>query len=254
MSTIVSDILKQLDTLNQSTGIDIFIPSLNRAVKFKNLNLKQQKDILKSSVDETLTKLTFIVNFYSIIQENILDKTIDVNSLYTFDRPSIALALRANGLSSEYVFDENVIDLNDLVTKIPTIPVSHDALSKTVELQNLSVDLEVPHLNIDRDVSLTAVNKLKNIQERDIKTLVGELFIHEIIKFVKNVTFKGAEDDQTISFSGLKIEDKIAIIEKFPSNLTSKILEFIKSYRDFEVKFTTLGEATIEIDGSFFSV
>jgi len=254
MSTNVSDILKQLDTLNQSTGIDIFIPSLNRAVKFKNLNLKQQKDILKSSVDETLTKLTFIVNFYSIIQENILDKTIDVNSLYTFDRPSIALALRASGLSSEYVSDENVIDLNDLVTKIPTIPVSLDALSKTVELQNLSVDLEVPHLNVDRDVSLTAVNKLKNVQERDIKTLVGELFIHEIIKFVKNVTFKGAEDDQTISFNGLKIEDKIAIIEKFPSNLTSKILEFIKEYRDFEVKFTTIGESTIEIDGSFFSV
>jgi hypothetical protein len=254
MSSNVSDILKQLDTLNQSTGIDVFIPSLAKKVKFKNLNLKQQKDLLKASVDETLTKLSFIVNFYSIIQENLIDTTIDINKLYTFDRPAIALALRANGLDSNYTSEDNVYDLNELLNSIPTIDVHKQELNAVIDIQNLTVQLEVPHLNTDRDVSLATINKLKGIQDKDIKTLVGELFIHEITKFVKTVTFKTETEDQTVAFSGLKIEDKIAIIEKFPSNLTSKVLEFIKNYRDFEAKFTTIDTVNIEIDGSFFSV
>jgi hypothetical protein len=254
MSGNVSDILKQLDNLNQTTGIDIFIPSLNKTVKFKNLNLKQQKDLLKASVDETLTKLTFIVNFYSIIQENILDKTINVNSLYAFDRPAIAIALRSSGLDSNYTVDENVYDLNTLLSQVPSITVPTDKLTSIIDIQNLTVNLSVPKLNVDRDVSLVAVNKLKNNQENDIKTLVGELFIHEIIKFVQSVTFKTETDNQTVDFSTIKVEDKIAIVEKFPSNLTSKVLEFIKNYREFEAKFTAIGDANIEIDGSFFSV
>jgi hypothetical protein len=254
MSGNVSDILKQLDTLNQSTGVDVFIPSLGKTVKFKNLNLRQQKDLLKASVDETLTKLTFIVNFYSIIQENILDKTINVNSLYAFDRPAIAIALRANGLDSKYAIEENVYDLNTLLAQIPTIDVKSQSLNSTIDIQNLTVNLSVPNLNTDRDISLVAVNKLKNSQENDIKTLVGELFIHEIIKFIQSVTFKTETEDQTVDFANLKVDDKIAIVEKFPSTLTSKVLEFIKGYRDFEAKFTAIGDANIEIDGSFFSV
>ena len=253
MSSNVSDILKQLDTLNQATGIDIFIPSLNKTVKFKNLTLKQQKDLLKASVDETLTKLSFIVNFYSIIKDSILD-TLNINTLYTFDRPAIAIALRAKGLDSNYTVEEDVIDLNDLLKQISEIDASQQQLKSIVEIENLTVELEVPHLDVDRDISSVAVNKLNNTQERDIKTLVGELFIHEIIKFIKTVTFKTETGDQSISFNGLRVEDKISIIEKFPSTLTSKVLEFIKTYRDFEAKFTTLGDTNIEIDGSFFSV
>lgn len=254
MSGNVSDILKQLDTLNQTTGVDVFVPSLNKTVKFKNLNLKQQKDLLKASVDETLTKLTFIVNFYSIIQENILDKTIGINNLYAFDRSAIAIALRANGLDSNYTVNEDVYDLNTLLKQISTITVPFDKLTSTIDIQNLTVSLSVPSLSVDKDVSQVTVSKLRNTQDNDIKTLVGELFIHEIIKFIKSVTFKTETDEQTVDFMTLKVDDKIAIVEKFPSNLTSKVLEFIKGYRDFEAKFTAIGDTNIEIDGSFFSV
>jgi hypothetical protein len=254
MSSNVSDILKQLDSLNQTTGIDIYIPSLTKKIKFKNLTLKQQKDLLKASVDETLTKLSFIINFYSIIRENLIDPSIDINTLYTFDRSAIAIALRSNGLDDTYKSEENILNLNDLLKSIPIITIDQQKLKTALTVQNLSVDLEAPHLNTDRDVSLAALSKLKNLQEKDVKTLVGELFIHEIVKFIRTVTFKTETDDKTISFSDLKIEDKISIIEKFPSTLTNKVLEFIKNYRELEAKFTTIGDTNIEVDGSFFSV
>jgi hypothetical protein len=253
MSNNVSDILKQLDTLNESTGVSIYLPSLKKSLKFKNLNLKQQKDLLKSSVDETLTKLSFIVNFYNIIQDNAID-TINVNDLYIFDRIAIALTLRASGLNSSYTLNDETHNLNDIIARIPNIAVSAACLTTTLDMKGLSVELEVPKLNIDRDISLATINKLKNNQDKDIKTLVGELFIHEIIKFVKSVTFKTEAGDQVTSFNTLKVEDKISIIEKFPASLTKQVLEFIKSYRDVENQFTAVGDSNIEIDGSFFSV
>jgi len=253
MSNNVSDILKQLDTLNESTGVSIYLPSLKKSFKFKNLNLKQQKDLLKSSVDETLTKLSFIVNFYNIIQDNVID-AINVNDLYIFDRIAIALSLRASGLNSSYTLDDETYNLNDIIARIPNIAVSAACLTTTLDMKGLSVELEVPKLNIDRDISLATINKLKNNQDKDIKTLVGELFIHEIIKFVKSVTFKTEAGDQVTSFNTLKVEDKISIIEKFPASLTKQVLEFIKSYRDVENQFTAVGDSNIEIDGSFFSV
>jgi len=252
MSTNINDILKQLDTLNESTGIDIYVPSLKKTIKFKNLNLKQQKDLLKSSVDETLTKLSFIVNFFNIIQDNVTDK-IDVNNLYAFDRTAIAIALRAYGLNNEYSNGDTTIDLFDVIKEISSIDIP-DIFSSNIEVGDISIELEVPRLGYDKDISNLTINKLKTIQDRDIKSLVGELFVYEIIKYIKTVTFKLPTGNQIIPFNNLKIDDKISVIEKIPSTLINKILQFIKSYRDLESKFTTFRDSSIEIDGSFFSI
>jgi len=249
MSSNVSDILKQLETLNASAGISVYIPSLKKAVRFKNLNLKQQKDLLKSSIDDTLTKLSFTTKFYNIIQENAID-ILDINKLYTFDRSAIALSLRANGLSSTY----NGINLNDVITQTQTIDISPESLGTTLNVQDLTVNLEAPTLGVDRDVNLTTTAKLKNVSDKDVKTLVGELFVHEIVKFIKSITFKTESGEQIVNFSELKVDDKITVTEQLPSTVTGKILDYIKSYRAFESKFVTLNEISVEVDSSFFSV
>lgn len=249
MSSNVSDILKQLETLNASAGVSVYIPSLKKTVRFKNLNLKQQKDLLKSSIDDTLTKLSFTTKFYNIIQENAID-ILDINKLYTFDRSAIALALRVNGLSSTY----NGINLNDVITQIQTISIDTESLKESINVQDLTINLEAPTLSVDRDINLTTTARLKNIPERDVKTLIGELFVHEIVKFIKSITFKTESGEQTITFSELKVDDKITVTEQLPSTATGKILDYIKSYRAFESKFVTLNETSIEVDSGFFSV
>ena len=249
MSSNVSDILKQLETLNTTAGISVYIPSLKKAVRFKNLNLKQQKDLLKSSIDDTLTKLSFTTKFYNIIQENAID-ILDINKLYTFDRSAIALALRANGLNSTY----NNINLNDVIAQTQTISIDTELLNSSINIQDLTINLEAPTLGVDRDINLTTAAKLKNVSDKDVKTLIGELFVHEIVKFIKSITFKTESDEQTVIFSELKVDDKITITEQLPSTATGKILDYIKSYRAFESKFVTLNDTSIEVDSSFFSV
>jgi hypothetical protein len=253
MSNNVNDILKQLDALNESSGIDIYIPSLKKNVKFKNLNLKQQKEILKSSIDETLTKLSFVVKFFSIIKENVIDD-INVDNLYIFDRLLIAIAFRANGLDANYATDGKTINLFDVLKQAQTIDSNLIPLNAIIDEQNFSVHLEVPHLIVDSTVNSAAIAKLKTTQEKDVKTLVGELFVHEIVKFIKKIVFKAESGDTTVVFADLKVSDKITIIEKISSTTTNKILEFIKAYREQEGRYTTYDGTSVEVDGSFFSV
>jgi hypothetical protein len=249
MSENVADILKQLEKLNENSGISVYIPSLKKAVRFKNINLRQQKDLLKSSIDDTLTRLSFTTKFFSIIKENAIDY-IDVNKLLIIDRLAIAIALRSAGLSTTY----GSIDLNDLISQIQVTNVEDSLLKSTVDIQNLTVTLEAPSLGTDNDISLTTIAKLKNISERDVKTQIGELFVHEIVKFIQSITFKTEDGEQTVVFANLSTDNKISITEKLPSTVTGKILDFIKAYRTFENKFITFNDTVVEIDSSFFSV
>ena len=249
MNENVTDILKQLEKLNENSGINVYIPSLKKAVRFKNINLKQQKDLLKSSIDDTLTRLSFTTKFFNIIRENAID-FIDVNKLLIIDRLAIAISLRSAGLNSAY----GLIDLNDLINQIQLTAVDASLLKSTVDIQNLTVNLEAPSLGTDNDISLTTIAKLKNISDRDVKTQIGELFVHEIVKFIQSITFKTEDGEQTVDFANLSTENKISITEKLPSTATGKILDFIKTYRVFENKFITFNGTVVEVDSSFFSV
>jgi len=251
MANTVPDILKQLDDLNKQSGIEIFVPSLQRTVKFKPLNLLQQKELLKSSIEETLTKLTFITSFYNIIQENILE-TLNINRLYIFDRIAIAVALRSASLDTKYTLNDTVYDLTDVINNFSKIEISR--IKNTIDFQNLTVELEVPFLDVDKEISSSVLNKFKASKTEDVKTIVSELFIHEILKYIKTVTFKSEDNDTTIDFNTIKVDSKLAIAEKFPTAITNQILDFIKEYRDFENQYTKIGDSNIEVDGSFFAI
>lgn len=253
MSNNVNDILKQLNALNISNSIDVYIPSLEKTIKFKNLNLKQQKELLKSSIDETLTRLTFINNFYNIIEENALEP-IDVANLFVFDRFAIAVALRAAGLNSNYTIDSKVLDLKDILNQINKIEHNKQLLSTTISIDNITLKLEAPTLGTEREVSIRTALQLKDTPDKDVKTIIGELFVYEIIKYIDTITFFTSEGEQTSSFKQLTVEDRLAVAEKLPSTLISKILDFIKIYRAYENSYITYNEVTINIDSSFFSI
>jgi hypothetical protein len=254
MSTNVSDILKQLDSLNESTSINIFVPSLKKNVRFKNLNLKQQKELLKSSIDDTITKLSFTTKFYDVIKENVID-AIDVNSLFVFDRIAIAIALRASGLDNIYTVDGIKYNLTDIIAQNATVDVEPFIKTSSLELENLTVSLEVPRLYTDRVINVATINKIKVSADKDVKTLIGELFVYEIIKFIRSISFK--KEDGTSSetvLADLNIDDRVSVVEKLPSTITNKILNYIREYRVLENNLTAINNTNIDIDSNFFNV
>ncbi len=250
MNANVNDLLKQLDNINQQALIDVFIPTLKRTVKFKNLTLKQQKNLLKSAIDESLTKLSFNANIYNIIKENSTE-SIDINTLTTIDRVVIALTLRSTGIDKSYNNGERDINLEEVIANAPSIELTN--LEHTFTSDNITISLVSPQLKTDFELSNYSLNKLKQ-QGADLKSVIGELFIYELLKFIKSVTIKNGEEVTEVIFSTIRIEDRIAIAEKFSSNITNIILDFIKAYRILENKFCKIGDTTIDIDGSFFTI
>ena len=249
----VTDVLKQLETLNQQASIDIFIPSLKRNVKFKNLTLKQQKNLLKSSIDESLTKLSFSVNFYQIIKENI-NEPINIDSFYSFDKLSIAVSLRANGLDREYKEKDKTYNLEDLINNIPNIAITPDLLEGVIDVEGMQIVVSAPTLKVDRDLSSYAVGKIANLTASDIKTIISELFILEVLKFIKSITIKTGDTENIIEMNAIRNDEKVALAEKLPSHVTNKILDFIKKYRQLENNLTKLDDINVEVDGSFFTI
>lgn len=249
----LTDALKQLETLNQQASIDIFIPSLQRTIKFKNLTLKQQKALLKSSIDESLTKLSFSINFYQIVKENVAE-AVNIDNLYAFDRIAIAVALRANGLDKTYTEKDKQYNLDDLLNSLPSIPVPQDTLQELIEIEGMQVHVSAPSLKTDKDLSSYALNKISGLTASDIKTIISELFIYEVLKFVKSITLKINNEDNIIDLNTLKNDEKVSLVEKLPSQATNKILDFIKKYRQLENNLTKLDDINIEVDGSFFTI
>jgi hypothetical protein len=251
MSSNISDALKQLETISIESGIDVFIPSLQKTVKFKVLNLKQQKGLLTSSIDESLTKLSFNSYFYNIIKDNILD-TVDINQLLTIDRSIIALNLRTKALESIALIQDKTIDLNKVVDNVPNVQIKNHSLESIIVDNNITVKVKAPSLGVDNELNSFALSK-KN-QDSDFKAVIGELFVYELTKFITDININVGEAPTIISFTSTKVADRIAIVEKLPSSVVNKVLDFIKNYRNLETLYLKVDDVTIDIDGSFFTV
>ena len=160
MANSVAEILKQLDKLSIDESIDVFVPSIKQHVKFKTLNLKQQKELLKTSIDENLIKLAFNILITEVIKENIIDN-IDTSTFFTFDRNAIALAIRTKALDSKYKVEDKEYDLNVVVGEIPNIPLEISNLTTTIDGGDLEVSLRGPTLKIDKELNTHAINRFK---------------------------------------------------------------------------------------------
>jgi len=250
----VADLIKQLEAANTTAATDVYIPSLKKIVKFKNLTLKQQKALLKASIDETLTKLAFGIDFYDIIKDNNLE-SLNPDNLYVHDRVAIAIALRATGIDAEYKIGDKTYNLNDNINNFPSINILLNDVETSIETDNVNIILTIPTLKADKEVSKYALSKLANITAADLKTMISELFIYEVVKFIKQVTYSLNNEKVVVDFNNIKTVEKVSVIENFSSHTTNKILDFIKNYRKVEKQFTKLDdENNVEVDGSFFTI
>jgi hypothetical protein len=253
MSQNLSDILKQLDTISVENSIEVYVPSIKTSLKFKPLNLRQQKELLKTTIDDSLIKLAFNNILTEIILENATDASNLIN-LYTFDRTAIALCLRAKSLSEFIDIDDKKINLLEKVEENKTINVDLSSFDKTITTGNLTIKLCIPTLAIDKEINTYVLNRIKATQTTDIKTIIGDLVVYEIAKFINSITFSTGENTTNYVFSQQKIQDRISLIEKFPSTLTNSIFDHVKGYRTLESKYTQFENTTIDIDGNFFTV
>ena len=226
------NVLEQLKDIKNE--IKIKLSSKDNTVNFTPLTLKQQKDILDNLSNSATTIITFFNNTTKIIKENIQE---DV-TLYVVDRPNILISLR-NNIDNNY----NGIDLSKLVEKNKKIKILDS--DTTIETKDFSFKVKIPTL--DKDIK---VNEFLIKNYKDENTIIGKLYVNEVVKFIESITIK--ETGTIIDFNELPIKKLFEITENIESHNFKKIYEFIQVVRNYEKDLVTLDDVQVDIGPELF--
>lgn len=254
-----SDILLQKLKEISNKSIDVYIPSLDKDVPFKSLNIKQQKEIIKASFDKNIPGISFNNILNSIIKENCQEQSME---LLVTDRPSIAIALRKNifgtkiknAVKTETLDEESVeFDLEQVIQTKAKLDIT---TVRTVKSDALEVQLKIPTLAVDSRVNKESQKVLSHLVEQNntIKDLISELFVYELVKFIDYVEVL---DVGKVIFAEINVADQINIVESLTAEVNKSIMEYIEEIRAFEKKYLSFTknnkEYNINLDASFFS-
>jgi hypothetical protein len=253
------DALKALDSASDLFKIDVYIPSKQKTLSFKEIDAKQQKSLLNVAIDDNVYGSDFNKVFYTILKSNILgeDSSI-IDELNVADRSFIGISLR-NQISPDInvKFTDEItekINLNEVISKFTTYKVPN---SETLEVKNdnvtLNVNISLPNLKKELDYNEDFFKDYKKSNNNDdIKKVISEAFIGEITKYINSVKL----NENTFNFETLSTNQKLRIVEKLPSGLIQKILNKISDWKKDidDVLTVTNGENTkvISIDSLLF--
>lgn len=239
VSVDVNSILKDLKTLNDNNVIDVFLPSVGKPVKFKKLNIKQQKSLVMVALDNATSQLNFSIALYDIIQDNLID--CDITNLTLFDKNSIAFTLLEDNATSKS--EPSKETLGEIVKRYKcTIKPQ----SLNIDIPNGVIHIETPSLYTDYRFNKTLHTKYTGDVE-NTKKFVDDVYLIELSKYIKSIEFSNGTIVKLLDY---QLADFLNIVENLPS--MSKIVQFINAIKDYETKLNTVKKDTININPSLF--
>jgi hypothetical protein len=241
----INDILSKLNEINHEDVIKIFIPSLQREVSFKPLSLHQQKDILKAGISSDIFNiLEFNAIFNNIIEQNSLER----NQYKVQDRLVIAIAFRNKFTSQPLDLDDKKIDIESLRDK--KINFETDAFSDfLIEEGILKIKAAAPALSLDQTITKLQLSKIKKTENIDIGAFISEMYVFEILKYIKSIHIGDLDQDLSI----LSIEDRVKVVEQLPASLITQLNNYISNkFKTPEDEYLTVDGTKLTIDARLF--
>jgi hypothetical protein len=245
--SISSDLLNKLNKINEESSVRVFVPSIGREAKFKPLNIKQQKDLIKTSMDGAISG----ASLSQVINNIIISNAEEQINFKVYDRYAIAVGLRSCAIKDLYNYKGKEIKLSKVVEKgIKSFRQYSLKDTQNIDFHNIKITLEIPSLQRDIQVNGEFISNVKNqSQGVDYGDILGNLYIYEIIKFIKNVSI----EDNNCDFNNISVKDCLSIVENLPVSLNAQIIEFIQATREVENIFIALENGIIEINATFFT-
>lgn len=239
----ISNILKELQTVEEDSVIDVFVPSVNRLVKFKPLSVKQHHEILKCSIDGVLGSIKLSI----VLNKIIIDNSLESVDFTVYDTEWILLKLRISNIGENITIKEQVYNLNNLTRNKNTFEYKED-----ISYKDIAVQLAVPTIRQDIEISEASYKDFSkgNIGDRLVSETISSMLSYEIIKFIKSITV----NDLIVNFDSITTSDKRKILENLPLAINNKITNFITRYREHELVSYTFEDGTfLSIDGDFLT-
>jgi len=266
----VIELLKELEV---STSFDIYLPSLQKEVKFKQLTTEQLKRILRTALITAGYNSEFILTFNNIIKENCLDKSINTDNLTIYDKIFIIYKTKIVSISPDYNFaftDEeiNTFSLEETNKTISLIDIFNIFVNSKTEFKpetttynGCTVTCNIPSLATENKLeSELHKNIIINLEsENEVSKVISDAFINEVAKFVTSVNI----NEEEVNFLLLNFTERIKVIENLPVTITSFILKYIENYKKaieplLSYTFVTDKNDTISkditLDPTFFNI
>lgn len=282
----ISDILKIINRATETFVYEIYVPSLDKKLMFREIRSSQQKRLIKAIIDSPAYNTEFIFALREIIKENCVDNTVDIGTFTTFDKMIIALMMRAMSISNDIDLqfeysdskeqDENgkpiikklvrKIDLKNLVdSAIEKVKISSATITDEKEMFEIFCGL--PTINDEYRLESELRKNVTSIEiknEKELRDTVGEVFTNEIVKYIKQINIKNENNEIIqLNLKDLKFVDRLKILSQIPAKLNNKIINYINSVnKEFEkvilfsevIDEKTTVEQRLKIDASFFTV
>jgi hypothetical protein len=244
----VINILNKLKEINNLNLISVYVPSAKKELKFTPLSVKQQKDLIKSGMDGTMSGLTIS----NIINDIITNNCTEPHSFLVTDKFPIILALRKQSFGSNFILKEDEKEVNfnldDILNKNLVFSYETNVVI-SLEGTEIQVFLNVVSLEDDTKININQIEKSKKAKDEDISETVGSIFLYEILKFITKLKI----GDEELDLTTLPIKDRINVIESIPATLNNKILDYIQKFRKEENDFITTKDGTLPIDARLFT-
>ena len=234
------DFLKKLSSLKND--FKVYVPSLKKEVVAKPITLKQQKDIITTTVNGVLGALQFTETLNNVIIDNV-----DGDKFFAFDRVPIILSLRCHSLGDKVKAEnDEVVSLDVSLEKVKS-PIKFK-LTDTVNIDTIKIDLRIPTLVEENQIIKKCILEIDKLKSESLSDAMGLIYIFELIKHIDSVTV----DEQTVIFNDLKVVDRVKIVEQLPLELYEKITTFLLEISEFDKSMLSVEESTITLDASFF--
>jgi hypothetical protein len=236
-----------LNSLNELTkSYSVFVPSLNKEIKINGFTAKQQKEAIQCVMDKDFAGISFAILVSEMLLNNLVEKT----PILLSDKNYVLVCLRALSLSSQYKnLNGETIDLSAILNN--KTPLPDNLKAETITDGDITIIIENPTLQTDIFINSETKKKLLSINPNQTlsRESLGDLYIDEILKYIKHIKTPKAE----IKSDELTFNQKYQIVEKLPLSATTKIVNFINNIKDFE-KSLLLPEKEINIDPTLFTV
>lgn len=236
--------MSKLKDLNDANTVKVKVPSIGKNAEFKLASVMQQKDLIRTVFDG----IDGVINRTVAINKIIIENSVDDIEFLIIDKPAILVALRKESIGSTIKIDGKEYDLNVL----PAIKKSDVKLTDTIEHDGITVNLKVPTLTVDSEVTKKLAKEFAKVEnpEEKIKQSVDIVVAYESAKYIDTVVV----GEDKIAFEDISVHERKDIINNLPLAINNKIVDYIGGIKEVVDKALTVDEeVVIDFDASFLS-
>jgi len=261
MSTaqLYTDVLKDIEDFYIENSHSVYIPTLNKNLKFKPLSVEQLKKFIELQVSSqkddvgVLPSLEIVDEINNVIAANCIDHPEDIlNKLTILDRDFIIAQLRANS--------KDTIDINNDDDEFDTYSIKHivsgceqnkfpsklKKLDHTFKYQTgkISLSLRIPTVEHDSKTNTyfksqvaPLLGQSKSKVKKIIERVLSQTYFVELSKYIDTLEIDKNDTQTVIRFDDPDtITQQLKLLEKLPTDIIVAVSDYVKKLKDYKDK------------------